>query len=97
MGETGEVGEVGELRGPKRRGWPRLLRSTGLGAAGSLLVCCVVPIGLAAVVGAAPLAMLDDPWVIGVVALVLAVLFWRFERRREVARTERASAGACGC
>lgn len=92
-----EVAEADEPAEPVRRGWRRVLRSAGLGAAGSFVLFCVVPIGLAAVVGATPLALLDDPRIVGTGAIALALVFWRRERRREALRAERARAEGCGC
>ena len=85
---------------PEARGWRRLLRSAGLGASGAFFLFCVVPIGLVAVLGAqlaAPLGALDNPWVVAAGTAVFAGLLWRWERRRESARGERASAGGSGC
>jgi hypothetical protein len=57
----------------------RLARSLGLGTGAALFVCCVLPMGLAAVAGAsvaAPLAGLDQPAIIAAVALASAALTW---------------------
>jgi hypothetical protein len=77
------------------RAWLALVRSAGLGALGAFLVCCVVPVGLVAVLGIAlPLAAFESPWVLGPGAVAISILFWRWERRREAAR---ANAQGCGC
>jgi hypothetical protein len=77
--------ELGETpRAPASR-LGRLLRSLGLGAAAALFVCCVLPIGLAAVAGAslaAPLAGLDQPLIIAVVAVTSAGVTWLWLGRR---------------
>lgn len=67
----------------------RIAKAGGLGAAVSLLVCCVAPIGLAAVVGsaaAAPLARLDDPVFLAGGALAAGLPAWLWLRRRDRAR-----------
>ncbi len=79
------LGEVAEHEKPERAGWTRLLRSAGLGTAGAFVLFCVVPIGVAAVVGAqlaAPLGALDNPWAVGAGGVVFAALLWLWERRR---------------
>ena len=76
------VGVAAESEG---RGWLRLLRSAGLGAIGAFVLFCLVPIGLVAILGAqlaAPLLVLDSPWVVGGGTLAFAALLWRWERRR---------------
>jgi hypothetical protein len=65
----------------------RLARSLGLGTGAALFVCCVLPMGLAAVAGAsvaAPLAGVDQPLIIAAVALASAALTWRWLGRRAV-------------
>ena len=92
-----ERGESGKL---EASGWRRLLRSAGLGAVGSFVLFCGVPIGAVAVLGTqlpAPFGALDNPWAIGAGTLVFVVWFWRWEQRRARARVKRASAGSCGC
>ena len=94
------IGAAGGSEKLKRRGWARLLRSAGLGGIGAFVLFCLVPIGLVSVLGAqlaAPLGALDNPWVLGAGALVFARFLWRWERRREAARAQRASAEGCGC
>ena len=77
--------------------WPRLLRSVGFGSAGAFLVCCVLPLGVLALVGATPLLLLDNPWVIGASALGLSGLLWVWEGRRNARRAVSESAGNCSC
>lgn len=66
----------------------RLRRAAGalaLGSAAGLLVCCVLPLGVAALFGAAAgaaLGWMDQPLVIAVVALVAAVGAHRWLTRR---------------
>lgn len=91
------VAEATRTEQPESPGWLRLVRPAGLGAIGAVVLFCGVPIGLVAVLGAqfaAPLGVLDNPWIIGAGALVFAGFLWRWERRREAAR---ASAGNYGC
>lgn len=76
----------------------RLGRAAGLGTALSLFVCCVLPIGAAALLGAtaaAPLASLDQPWIIAGSGLLFgsAVFAWQSRKRPEQA----ASKDPCGC
>ena len=78
----------------------RIARSLGLGALVSLFVCCVLPIGLAALLGAAfaaPFASLDNPWVIASAALAtgMAAFAWQ-SRRRAAGSTPEAAAPVCG-
>lgn len=78
----------------------RLARAVGFGTLSSLLVCCVLPIAAAALVGAsaaAPLASLDRPWVI-VGAMILfggAAFLWQSRRRASVPRHGRTDP-SCG-
>ena len=77
-----------------------MLRSIGLGGALSLFLCCIAPIGIAAVVGAglvAPFALLENPWGIVGGGIVFAGLLWFWDRRRTEARPATASTGDCGC
>jgi hypothetical protein len=94
------VGLVSESEGifPSRN-WRRILSFAGLGALGALVVCCVLPIALVAILGiavAAPFARLDNPWSISASALVFACVIWLWQRRREDARAAQAPAGECG-
>jgi hypothetical protein len=77
--------------------WPRLLRSVGFGSLGALLVCCILPLGVVALLGATPLLLLDNPWVIGASALGLAGFLWQWETRRQNKRAASDNAGGCGC
>ncbi len=73
---------------PSRVG--RILRAGGLGAAVSVLLFCILPIGLVALLGATavtvPLGALDDPLWIGLGALVAAGLIWRWLGRKQHAK-----------
>jgi hypothetical protein len=93
-------GEESSSPAPRKRlGWPRMLRSIGLGGALSLFLCCIAPIGIAAVVGvglAAPFAVLENPWVIVGGGIVFAGLLWFRDRRRADVRMASASTGECG-
>lgn len=83
-----------------RTGWQRLLGSAGLGTLGALIICCVLPLSVVALLGtatAAPLTRLDNPWIISAIALLLAALIWHWQRRRDHMRSARASTGECGC
>lgn len=76
----GAVGEVGGGR------LARLVKAGGLGFGAAFFLLCVLPIGLAAVVGgglATSLLRLDDPWIIAVGSLALALPAWWWVRRRE--------------
>lgn len=71
--------ELGDLPPAPASRLGRLARSLGLGTGAALFVCCVLPMGLAAVAGAsvaAPLAGLDQPAIIAAVALASAGLTW---------------------
>ncbi len=64
----------------------RALKAGGLGVGVSAFVCCLVPIGVAAVAGAAvaaPLATLDQPLYIGIGGLIAAAGAWTYFERRE--------------
>jgi len=53
--------------------------------------------GLVALLGAqwaAPLSVLENPWVMAAGTVLFAGLLWRWERRRQATRR---SAGDCGC
>jgi hypothetical protein len=87
-----ELGET--LPAPASR-LGRLARSLGLGAGAALFVCCLLPMGLAAVAGASvatPLAGLDRPLIIAAVAGASAALAWFCLGRRRSPRAGRASA-----
>lgn len=76
----------------------RLAQAAGLGAGSSFFLCCVVPIGVAAVAGAAvatPLAKLDDPLVIAAAAAVLAMPAWYWLKRRAGRSAEAGCKDCC--
>lgn len=77
--------------------WPRLLRSIGFGSAGAFFFCCLLPLGIVAVIGATPLLLLDNPWVIAGSALGLGGFMWHWEGRRRARHAVRESASGCGC
>ena len=59
-----------------------------LGAAAALLVCCVLPLAAAALLGAAvaaPLATLDQPWTIAATAAGFAAATYAWQTRRRSA------------
>ena len=67
-----------------------------VGVVASLLLCCGLPLAVASVLGvavAAPLARFDNPWVILLGAIAIAVPSWMVMRRRSA-----TAAGDCeGC
>lgn len=68
-----------------------LVRALGAGLGLALLVCCILPLAAAALVGgtvAAWLGLLDTPWIILPLALAVAFLSWR-------SSTKRAQAAHC--
>lgn len=71
----------------------RMAQSLGLGAGAAFFLCCIAPMGLAAVVGAsiaAPFATLDNPLAIAAGSLALAVPAWLWLNHR-------AKKSACEC
>lgn len=71
----------------------RVAQSLGLGAGAAFFLCCIAPLGLAAIAGAsiaAPFATLDNPLAIAFGSLALAVPAWLWLNRR-------AKKSACGC
>ena len=93
------------LAASPREGLKRFAKAGGVGAAASFFVCCVIPIGVAAVAGASiagPLLKLDHPGIIGAVAVAFGSATWMFQRRRDAARAAIAEApdaaeSGCGC
>ena len=70
---------------PRRWAWRGVVRSAGVGAVGSFLLFCGLPLALVYVVGAeavAPLLGLDDPWIVAAGAVVLGGGLLFRERRR---------------
>ena len=88
---------------PAGTAWARRAARAGLlGTLASLAVCCLLPFGVAALLGAAaaaPLAALDRPWVIAAAALAFgfAAYRWPAPRRRETAAPGAEAGGGCGC
>ena len=84
---------------PEKAGVARRLgRAAGLGTALSLFVCCVLPIGAAALLGAtaaAPFASLDQPWVIAGSGLLFGGAAFLWQGRKRPAQP--ASKDPCGC
>lgn len=75
--------------------WSHGLKAAGVGSFAGLLVCCVVPLAIAATLGAAvaaPFATLDQPAVIAASSLGFAFIWWR---RSRPARPEPSS--GCDC
>ncbi len=71
----------------------RIAQSLGLGVGTALLVCCIAPIALAAIVGAsvaAPFAKLDNPATIALASVTTAAAAWFWLKRR-------ARKAACEC
>jgi hypothetical protein len=83
-----------------RARWALLAQAGGLGVPLSFVVCCVLPLLAAALVGSAavaPLVVLDQPWVIGLGTLPTTAAAWWWLRRRSSGRaTGVRRAGACG-
>ena len=78
----------------------RVLSSTGIGVAGAFFVFCVLPIGLAALLGAsatAYVAKLDNPLLLSVGAIVFGGAAWWFQKRRSTAQSEGSGSDGCGC
>lgn len=92
-----QLGVEEPLKDDARGPLGRLAKAGGLAAGLSFVLFCVVPIGLAAVVGAsaAPLLALDDPRVVIGGAVALALPAWWLVRRREL-RAKAQAAGGCG-
>ena len=68
----------------------RVLKAGGTGAVGSVVVFCVLPIGIAAIAGAsvaAPLAGLESPATLAGGSLVFGAAAWWLLRRREARRS----------
>ena len=79
----------------------RIAKATGLGAVTGLLVCCVLPIGLVALLGAtvaAPFTSLDQPWVIAGVSALSGVAAFAWQRRgRKTVGDLPTTDSSCGC
>lgn len=78
----------------------RILSSTGIGVAGAFVVFRLLPIGLAALLGAsatAYVAKLDNPLLLSVGAIVFGAAAWWFQKRRSTAQSEGSGRGGCGC
>lgn len=108
---AGRFGREGEPEpGPERAGTAappprtplaRLARAVGGGAVLAGLVCCVLPIGVAALFGAAAasrIAWLDSPPVIAAAGLAFGLAWWRIAVRSTPAPDAgvRAAEDACG-
>jgi len=80
-------GQAGNARadGPAAGSLTRVAKAGGIGVGAALLICCVLPIGAAAIGGAAlaaPLAGLDQPVIIGATALAAGAFAWRRGSKR---------------
>jgi len=88
------------LRTPVQEAGPQLAKAAGIGVLASLFVCCLLPIGAGALLGAAaaPLAALDGPGPIAAGALVgsTAAWWWLGRRRTREAGGEDPPSTACG-
>jgi hypothetical protein len=94
------VPKAAGIENPSRDRWRRLLSSAGLGVLGALIACCILPLGVIALLGtatAAPLTSLDNPWIISGSALLFAGVIWQWQRRRDRIRAASESAEGCGC
>ncbi|MFT5040253.1 MAG: hypothetical protein ACI8TX_001218 [Hyphomicrobiaceae bacterium] len=63
-----------------------LAKAGGVGVFAGLVLCCVVPLAMTALVGgslAVAASQLDDPRIIAPVSLAIAAMVWRSWRRRE--------------
>lgn len=72
--------------GPPSSHFSRALKAGGLGVGASFFVCCLLPLGVTAVAGAAaaaPLAPLDQPLYIGVGGILAACAAWAYLGRRD--------------
>ena len=78
----------------------RVAKAAGIATAVSLLVCCVLPVALGGLFGAAvaaPFASLDQPWVIGAafVLFAAATFGWQSRRRSAAQTVEEVGAPCC--
>lgn len=78
----------------------RVAKAAGIGTLVSLFVCCVLPIALGGLFGAAvaaPFASLDQPWVIGVafVLFAAATFGWQSRRRASAQAVDEVGAPCC--
>ena len=81
-------------------GLRRALSSGGIGVIGAFIVFCGMPIALAALLGASPtayLAKLDNPYVVGIGALVFGGAAWWFQKRRSANQATVEQRAGCGC
>jgi hypothetical protein len=84
--DSGLLGSLVERSTPPRRTLLQLVKAGGLGLGASFFVLCVLPIGLAAVGGAAlarSLSSLESPLTLAVGALLLGSATWALLRWRE--------------
>ena len=94
FGETKTRGENIPQRSPLRR----MLSSAGIGLVGSFVIFCVLPISLAAVLGAsatAYVAKLDSLPVLAVAAIAFGGMAWWFQRQRSTLKGKEGK--GCGC
>lgn len=79
------------LRGPAADAGrvARVAKAGGLGAVGAFVLFCVVPMGIAAIAGAAvaaPLAGLESPFTLAAGSLAFGAVAWWMLRRREAGK-----------
>jgi hypothetical protein len=92
------AGEPGDASEPRRIGM-RFAKAAGLGAAMSLFVCCVLPIGAAALLGAAaaaPFASLDEPSVIAGAGVLFGGAAFAWQSRRLTTTPRNPTRSGCG-
>ncbi len=78
----------------------RALSSAGIGIGGTFLLFCVLPIGLAGLLGAsatAYLAKFDSLPALSAAAVVFGGAAWWHQRRRPTPKGEEGRGGGCGC
>ena len=75
----------------------RVAKAAGIGTALSLLFCCVLPVAVAGLLGAAvaaPFASLDQPWVIGAGFVLFAAATFGWQSRRRASTQPATDVGA---
>jgi hypothetical protein len=78
----------------------RVAKAAGIGTAVSLLICCVLPVALGGLLGAAvaaPFASLDQPWVIGAAFVLFAAATFGWQSRRRASTQPVPEVGAPCC
>ncbi len=86
-----------EVESDPPRSWRRGLKAVGVGSLAGVVVCCVLPMTIAAAFGAAiaaPFATLDQPLIIAASSLGFAAWWWKRGRPNETGQDD---AETCGC